>query len=171
MYDCILVRWPHPHIYTLVAVVAGRGDTDSHQIWNNSVPHKHKMEGIQPPSLEKMKHSSSEWLDVSQFCSYKGNLHFSFDEHPGLGWGVLVWPPHLAFVGGHLCKQSLRHFGSLHFLLDFFIDSWCNIDKRLQLQGQVRGWPRRFGLQEITYTRSTVEGDPFVEVCHYQNTM
>lgn len=58
MYDCILVRRPHPHMYTLVAVVVCRGGTDSHQIWNNNVPHKHQMEGIQLPTFQLLKKMS-----------------------------------------------------------------------------------------------------------------
>lgn len=81
--------------------------------------------------------------------------------------GAPIGPPHLAFVGGHLCKQSLRHFGSLHFLLNFFIDSWCNVHKWLQLQRQLRGRHRRLGLKQITDAYSTVEGDQFSHFTKY----
>ncbi len=71
--------------------------------------------------------------------------------------GCKTWPcvasfsqlfPHLALVGGHLCKQSLGHLGSLHLLLNFIIDAWCDVDQWLQLQREVRGRAGRLWLGE-----------------------
>lgn len=54
---------------------------------------------------------------------------------------------YLALGGGHLCKQSLGHFGPLHLLLDLVVDVGVDVeDGALGLAVPLAGQRRRLHL-------------------------
>lgn len=59
----------------------------------------------------------------------------------------------MALVGCHLGKQSLRHLGSLHLLLDLIINGRGDVDQWLQFQGEVRIRTRGLRLQDAMENR------------------
>lgn len=60
---------------------------------------------------------------------------------------LALTPSYLALGGGHLCKQSLGHFGPLHLLLDLIVDVGVDVeDGALALAVPLAGQRRRLHL-------------------------